>query len=302
MHKPRIVAIIDLGSNSFQLLVARVTPRDHFVLHRNRVSLHLGMGLRNGFIDEAAQARALLCLVTFAKQLENLQVQALRVVGTDVFRKATEAGPFVEKIQKILGAPLEILDGEQEARLVYLGATHARPHLTRPHLVLDIGGGSTELIKGRNNKPEVLTSLSLGCLAVTDSFFPNGRVTATGFRHARRHISAVLAPHRGHFIMERPDPVIGVSGTIKATARILAAMGQPEGILGDGLKMLETMLLKTGDMARHALPTLTDDRARVFPGGLAILSVLFHELAIEKMSISTHGLREGLLVTESRVP
>ncbi|MBB3191126.1 exopolyphosphatase [Halomonas cerina] len=296
-HPPRRLAAIDLGSNSFHLLVANYREDRLQVVARlgEKVQLAAGLGT-DGLLDEAAMQRALDCLARFAPFLVDIAPGHLRVVGTNALRDADNSQAFIERAEALLGTRIEIIAGREEARLIYLGAAHALAEDGR-RLIVDIGGGSTEFIIGERFEPLALESLRMGCVTFRDRFFADGALSEKAFRKAELITLSELANiQRPYRELGWADPV-GSSGTIKAAAAVIGATGDaPEGIITrQGLAALRKRLIKCKHLDKVAMPGLKADRARVFPAGIAILCAIFEAFDLKSMRYADGALREGVL-------
>ncbi|MGB8713233.1 MAG: exopolyphosphatase [Onishia taeanensis] len=295
---PQRLAAIDLGSNSFHLLVANNVDGQLQVVAKLGEKVQLGAGLDDeGALTEDAMQRALDCLARFAPFLEETPNAQLRVVGTNALRAATNSQVLIERAEALLGHEIEIIAGREEARLIYLGAAHALAEVHGRRLIVDIGGGSTEFIIGENFEPLALESLEMGCVTFTKRFFADGDISEKRFRKAELAALSELANIRRPFEeLGWADPV-GSSGTIKAAASVLAASGQaPDGIIDrKGLATLRKRLIKMKRLDKVAMDGLKEDRASVFPAGIAVLSAVFEAFGLEQMRYSDGALREGVL-------
>ncbi|WP_275288716.1 exopolyphosphatase [Halomonas elongata] len=295
--EPRRLAAIDLGSNSFHLLVANYQHDRLQVVARKGEKVQLADGVGDdGLLDEDAMTRALDCLARFAPFLEDITPRSLRVVGTNALRSADNSQDFIDRAEALLGTRIEIIAGREEARLIYLGAAHALAEDGR-RLIVDIGGGSTELIIGEHFEPLALESLSMGCVTFTRRFFTNGELSEKRMRRAELAALSELANiRRPYQKIGWLDPV-GSSGTIKAAAAVIAATGKsPEGVITrQGLLDLRKRLIKTKRLDKVSLNGLKADRARVFPAGVAILVAIFEAFDLEEMRYADGALREGVL-------
>lgn len=295
--KPRRLAAIDLGSNSFHLLVAHYQDERLQVVARLGEKVQLAAGLdEDGELGEDAMTRALDCLARFAPFLEGIPRRDVRIVGTNALRDARNSQTLIERAEALLGQRIEIIAGREEARLIYLGAAHAVAEDGR-RLIVDIGGGSTELIIGEHFEPLALESLRMGCVTFTQRFFDTGEISEKRLRRAELAALSELANiRRPYQRLGWQDPV-GSSGTIKAAAAVIAAAGQgPEGVITrEGLADLRCQLIKCKHLDRVALPGLKADRSRIFPAGIAILGAIFEAFDLEQMRHADGALREGVL-------
>ena len=296
-NQPDVIAAVDLGSNSFHMVVARRQNGEITILDRIREMIRLGAGLdENGRISAEAAELAFACLGRFRERLAALEAGQVRAVGTNTLRRARRRNAFLSRARGALGHPIEVISGVEEARLVYLGAAHSLPSQAGRRLVVDIGGGSTELIIGEGYDALRLESLYMGCVSSSESFFPGGVITEQGFRDARLFARRELEPIRERFREAEWHQAVGTSGTIRASGRLLRLLGVTGGeITRPGLDMLRQRLVAAGHVDCHDLPGLSAQRAPVYPGGLAVLTEVFDALEIDSMLPAEGALREGLL-------
>jgi len=291
------LAAVDLGSNSFRLEVARVVEHQIYPLDSLKETVRLAAGLTDDkYLEADAQERALACLRRFGERLRGLPRHAVRVVGTNTLRVAKNAPDFLDQAHAALGFPIDIIAGREEARLIYLGVSHALPPSDEKRLVVDIGGGSTEFIIGSRYTPLEMESRYMGCVSYSRQFFPDGKITKAALEAAELAARTEIRNITVDMAHPRWDRAIGSSGTAKALSEVLVANGlADEGITADGLAQLRTILLKSKDAAKVPLAGLKPDRIPVLPGGFAVMSAVFAELGIQRMSLSDSALREGLL-------
>jgi len=293
-----VVAGVDLGSNSFHLIVARAEDdgRIH-VLDRLRDPVRLAAGLdAQGLLTSDATARGVTALERFGERLRDMSSRDVRAVGTNTLRKARNGAAVEETFSEALGHPVEIISGHEEARLIYDGVTHVTPEIEGRLLVVDIGGGSTECIIGRGYEPLALDSLYMGCVEATQRFFGDGKVTRDAFHKARLAAGLELASIVARYREIGWDRVLGSSGTILAVSEVLRQQGWASGtITADTLEKLEDLLVAGPSTSKLELAGLEPDRAPVFAGGVAILSAAFLFLEIEEMTPASGALREGLI-------
>ena len=287
-----LVAAVDLGSNSFHMVIARVRGNELLLLDRLRERVQLAAGLgKKGQLDEAAQARAVAALERFGERLRD--VPSVRAVGTNTLRKAKNSRQFLTAACKALGHPIEVVSGREEARLIYLGVAHTTPDQSGRRLVVDIGGGSTECILGERFEPLVAESLHMGCVSFSRRFFPDGAITREGFKQAEIAAQLELQTIRRRFQSFGWDSALGTSGTILAIKELANEGGA---ITRSALRKLRKSLVSVGNTTDLTkLPGLSAERANVLPGGLAILLAVFESLGVERLGTSDGALREGLL-------
>jgi len=294
---PQTVAAVDLGSNSFHMIVGRLDNGQVQIVDRLREPVRLAAGLdANKRLMPEAEQRALDCLSRFGQRLRGLPRGAVRAVGTNTLRQLHDGGAFLRAASEALGHPIEVIAGREEARLVYLGVAHSLAAGDEWRLVVDIGGGSTELIVGQRFEPTDRESLHMGCVSISQRFFGDGRITEQAMESAMLACRLELRPVRAEFHAERWDTAVGSSGTIKAIGEVVRLAGwSDEGITRSSLKKLRRALVSAGHVDKLQLAGLTDDRRPVFTGGVAVLSAVFKALDIERMLVSDLALREGLL-------
>lgn len=296
MQQQPILAAIDLGSNSFRLQIARVEGDQLYMLDSLREPVRLAAGLTaDEYLDTETQQRALDALGRFAERLRDMPSVAVRAVGTNSFRVAKNAADFIPQAEHILGFPIEVVAGHEEARLIYLGVAHGLPHSQNNRLVIDIGGGSTECIIGNGLTPLKLESLYMGCVSFSTRYFPDGKITKQNLKHAelaaRIELQTIAADYKGQW-----QHALGSSGTAKAICEILEMNGYSRGgITHEGLDKLRAHLLDAGDLQKLELQGLRPDRAPSLAGGFAIMHAAFGELEITHMDSAPGGLREGVL-------
>ncbi|MEW6354641.1 MAG: exopolyphosphatase [Pseudomonadota bacterium] len=294
---PKILAAVDLGSNSFHMIIARVAQGRLHVLDRMRETVRLAAGLdKKNTLRPNAQKRALNCLQRFGQSLRGLPPDSVRAVGTNTLRVAQNSANFLRTAQRALGHPIEIIGGHEEARLIYLGVARSLAPDAKRRLVIDIGGGSTECIIGEGFRPLHMESLPLGCVGATLKYFPRGVIDRAAF--ARAEIAALqeLQPIAARYRALGWQMSIGASGTVKAVLDVVQAQRWSDnGITLASLRKLRKRLFAAGHVRRLKLAGLRDDRLPVFPGGVAILLAVFESLGIKRMLYSDGALREGLL-------
>lgn len=297
----KTLAAVDLGSNSFRLLIAEIDqssagPQVRMV-DQIKEMVRLGAGLdRNNELSEEAQQRALDALGRFRERLQGLELEAFRAVATNTFRVANNRAAFLKAASEALGRTIEVVAGREEARLIYVGAAHGLPLDHKRRLVVDIGGGSTECIVGIDDAVKKRESLQIGCVALTQQFFRTGKITKSAMRRARLHAGERLAEHVRGFKRVGWEYAVGTSGTAKALLALLEANFGHNRITREGLSMLEDICLDAGHADRlEGLPGLRSDRQPVLAGGLAAMQAIFDELDVDSMVYCESALREGIL-------
>lgn len=294
---PELLAAVDLGSNSFHLVVARYMHGQLTVIDRLRENVRLGSGLdEEGRLDRDVAVRALACLERFGQRLREIHPDKLRVVGTNALRRAHRKQAFLEKARAALGAPIEIVSGLEEARLIYSGVANTSPMLEGRRLVIDIGGGSTELVIGEALAPLKLASTDLGCVTLSERFFSSGRISEKRFNRARLFARGELEPIEQNYKKIGWQTAIGSSGTVKSVADAIRELDiSAQGITVAGISAVIEKTLHADHIRDLSFNSLSEDRRAVFVGGLAILSEVFSILGIKKMDVADGAMRDGVL-------
>lgn len=297
IKKNEQIAAIDLGSNSFHMVVARLENNQPHTIDAIKEMVRLAAGLDDkNVLSEEKIEEALACLSRFGQRIKDLPRQNVSAVGTMTLRKARNSHSFLTRAEKALGFPINIVAGQEEARLVYQGVAHSLVQTETNRLVIDIGGGSTEFIIGNAYNPIMMESINMGCVNFTNQWFETGEITEQRIQNAifdaRRKLEWISDEYRDVGWQE----CIGSSGTIKSISRVLAENYQTEGIIDyANMKKMSELFVYAGHVNNIVLPGLSENRAPVIIGGLCVLMGAFEELQIESMQASEGALREGLL-------
>ncbi len=297
MQNGTLLAAVDLGSNSFRLEIGRL---DHDQIHRTE---YLKETVRQGSgLDEArkltpeAMQRGLDCLARFGERLAGFKRTQVRAVATQTLREARNREEFLRSAQQVLGFPIDVISGREEARLIYLGVAHLLPQSPERRLVVDIGGRSTELILGQQFQARVMESYRVGSVAWSMRYFPDGQFTERAFESAEIAAKAVLDEALSAYGRDTWDVAYGSSGTIGAVGDVLGAAGwDATKITREGLDWLLERLLAARSADRVRMDGLKDDRRPVLGGGLSVLRALFDLLGIDEMQTAQGALRHGAL-------
>ncbi len=280
------------------MVVGELRHGQLIIIDRIRETVRLAEGLsETGDISPEARARAIECLARFGERLRDMHAAKVRAAGTSTIRRAREDTGFMAEAEAALGHPIEIISGLEEARLIYQGVAHSLPSSDGLRLVMDIGGGSTELILGQGPEPRALESVHLGCVSMTERFFSDGQITAEAFEKARVAARLELRPVKAFFRGADNIESIGTSGTIRATELVASELGliDTSGLTLAAVEQLIDRVIETGRIDKLSLPGLSERRAQVWPGGLAILAELLGVLRVAGLKVSDGALREGLL-------
>lgn len=294
---PNMLAAIDMGSNSFHMVVARLVHGEIRTMEKMGEKVQLGDGLdSDNCLTEDAQERGLACLRRFAQRLNGTPAEGVQIVGTNALRMARNADQFITRAEEVLGYPVEIIAGIEEARLIYLGVSHTLSDDAGRRLVIDIGGGSTELIIGERFEPQELESLHMGCVSFRNRYFADGRITRKQMDNAIMHAEQELLSIKRRFRSVGWQSSVGASGSIKAISHVLAALKITDGtITWSAMDELRKRLVDMGSVEKLGDLGLRPDRQNIFPGGFAILMGAFQSLNIQDMTFTEGALREGLL-------
>ena len=302
MGMEHLLAAVDLGSNSFRLSIGRIHDengiRQIYQIDRLKETVRLAAGLDNQkILSENAIDRAVDVLERFGERLRHFHPSRVRAVATNTFRVARNAPEFLPRAEAALGFPIEVIAGREEARLIYAGVSHTLPTSDNKRMVIDIGGGSTEVIIGKNDEALMMSSLYMGCVSYSRRFFPDGMIDGHTMKNAemaaQREIEVLTKPYK-HLGWKE---AYGSSGTAKALLAILTEGGfSKEGITRDGLQKLKSKLIRDNRVIAAELPGIKRERADVLPGGLAIMSAFFDEMGIDMMRTGEGALRLGVLV------
>lgn len=293
-----LMAAVDLGSNSFHMVVARYTLGQLRTVDRLRETVRMAEGLdRKGGLDADVRQRALECLSRFGQRIRDIPPQRVRAIATNTVRALASPQGFLVPAETALGHAIEVVSGREEARLVYLGVAHAQP--PKPdtlRLVIDIGGGSTECIIGTGFEAIERESLQVGCVASTRRFFGNGKLSRKRWKEAAIEVGAEFQQFAGAYRAVGWDEALGSSGTIKAIGDICAAMKLTKGaVTAEALPQLRDRLLAAERIEDIDLPGLSDERKPVIAGGVLVLEAAFAALGLQRMAVSKAALREGVL-------
>jgi len=288
-------AVIDLGSNSFHMLITRQLANSVQVVDKVKRKVRLASGLdHNNILSDSAIARGLECLSFFAERLQEIPNKNVRLVATATVRLAENRDVFLTQANKILGRKITLLSGEQEAELIYLGVAHTSS-CSSQRFVIDIGGASTELIVGTGAIAKKITSVDIGCVTYNQRFFPAGQLNQANFNQAIAAAKIVLSPLIASYTQVGWQSVLGGSGTMQALAEILRFHNQPTIITFEYLQKIQKKLLVFQQISEIKLAGLATERIPVFASGVAILTAIFQSFNIDKLQLSSGALREGLL-------
>jgi exopolyphosphatase/guanosine-5'-triphosphate,3'-diphosphate pyrophosphatase len=291
------LAAVDLGSNSFRLEIGRIEHGQFYRTEYLKETVRQGNGLddeRN--LTREAMERGWDCLARFGERLASFERTEVRAVATQTLREARNRDEFLTQANAVLGFPIDVISGREEARLIYQGVAHTLPQGNERRLVIDIGGRSTELILGQGFDSKLMESYRVGSIAWSTRYFPDHQFSKHAFQMAEIAAKAVLDEALNAYRRDAWDIAYGSAGTVGAVGDVLAAAGWPTGLVNrDGLDWLLDKLISAQSADRLRLAGMKDDRRTVIGGGLSILRAVFDLLQIDQMQLATGGLRHGLL-------
>ena len=302
-QRKEVFAAIDLGSNSFHLIVTEVKNDQLLIIDRMKEMVRLASGLNDkGKLSAEAQQKGFECLARFGQRLKNIPEKNIRIVGTNTLRKAKNGAQFIAQAEQLLNHSIEVVAGREEARLIYLGVAHSQSDNTENRLVIDIGGGSTEFIIGQGFSPSYTESLHMGCVSMTIKAFSDGKLSESNFKIAELYARLELQYIKNTYRNVGWTFATGASGTIKAIGKVLRAYHDSKetdtpypGITAKGLKWLIKEMISQKQIIKLELDGLNIERQAVFPGGVAVLYAAFKVLKIDSMNASDSALREGVI-------
>ena len=291
---PPFFAVIDLGSNSFHMLVVRHINGSVQTMAKIKRKVRLASGLdSNNSLSQEAMQRGWDCLSLFAERLQDIPKENIRIVGTATLRTATNVDIFLKKANDILNNDINVISGEQEAAMIYQGVAHTSGGIGR-RLVVDIGGASTELIIGKGFDAKLLTSLKMGCVTWLAKHFQDRQLSQDNFDSAINAAKQKISPVLERYTEIGWDVCVGASGTVQALQEIMLAQGMDEVITLAKLKRLQKQAMLTDQLEELEIEGLTLERALVFPSGLSILIAIFELFKIDTMTLAGGALREGM--------
>ena len=293
-----LLAAVDLGSNSFHMVVARYVVGQLRIVDRIKETVRLAEGLDGrGGLNPDVMPRALECLARFGQRLRAIPPHRVRAIATNTVRALSNPQLFLMPAETALGHGIDVVAGREEARLIYLGVANGSPPAEgKRRLVMDIGGGSTEFIIGQGYEAVERESLQMGCIATTRRFFADGKLSRKRWKEARTEITAEFQQFANTYRAHGWHDAMGSSGTIKAICDISIAMKLTKvSITAESLGAIRERLLDFDRLEDIRLPGLSSERRPIIAGGLLVLDAAFGELGIDRMYVSDNALREGVL-------
>ena len=290
-------AAIDLGSNSFHMVVAEPVADSIRIVDSLRLPVRLGSGLdEQKRLKPETREIALDAISQFAQRLRGVPRQNVRVVGTNTLRRAKDADAFINEAFELLNKRIEVIAGREEARVIFQAVAHGLPSPDCKRLIIDIGGGSTELVTGTDFTPEIIESMNMGCVSYTTRYLSADSIDIKSMKRATTAAKLELQPVVKAYRTAGFEEVVGCSGTIKSISRVLEELQLTNGLITrPALRKLMKLLVKAGSLKALNLHSISSSRAQVFTGGLAVLSAIMSSLKIDEIQASQVALREGLI-------
>ncbi|MBK7280485.1 exopolyphosphatase [Candidatus Aalborgicola defluviihabitans] len=297
MHIGNRLAAVDLGSNSFRLEIGRIEHGSFIRTEYLKETVRQGGGLdeERNLTPEAMQ-NGWDCLARFGERLAGFKPAEVRAVATQTLREARNRDVFLSQANTILGFPINVISGREEARLIYQGVAQMLPQSNERRIVIDVGGRSTEMILGTGAVPQVMESFRVGSIAWSNRYFPDGQFTKKSFAMAEIAAKAVMDEALDAYHPSRWDVAYGSAGTVGAIADVLVAAGWPAGIVNqEGLDWLLDKLLAAQSADRLKIAGMREDRKAIIGGGVSIMRAIFDLLSIQSVEQAAGGLRHGLI-------
>ena len=296
MQEGALIAAIDMGSNSFRLEIGRLEGAQIVRMDYLKETVRQGALDENKCLTESAQQRGLECLRRFGERLRDFPGTHVRAVATQTLREAVNREEFLLQARKVLGFPIEVISGREEARLIYAGVSRLLPYQHETKLVVDIGGRSTEMIVGQGTRAIETESFKVGSVSLSMKYLPDGRYTERGFKNAQIAAAAEIEESIETYTRHGWEAAYGSSGTVGAISQLLRLHGLTDGAITlEGIRWLKDQLLKAGSASRVRLEGLKDDRKTVIAGGLAILQAIFEQFSLSRMQAAKGALRHGVM-------
>ena len=297
MQSGNRLAAVDLGSNSFRLEIGRIEHGEFRRTEYLKETVRQGGGLDEGRnLTNPAMQAGWDCLARFGERLSGFKPTEVRAVATQTLREARNRDEFLLRANRMLGFPIDVISGREEARLIYQGVAHMLPNTDERRLVIDIGGRSTELILGQGRTPKVMESFRVGSIAWSKRYFPDGQFTRKSFEIAEVAATAVMDEAFDAYHPDNWDTAYGSAGTVGAISDVLIAAGWPSGqITMEGLDWILDRLVTAQSAERLRLPGMREDRKAIIGGGVSVMRSVFKLLKINCMELAAGGLRHGLI-------
>ncbi|MGH1371855.1 MAG: hypothetical protein ACRBBW_07470 [Cellvibrionaceae bacterium] len=297
---PIILASLDLGSNSFHLLISEWRDGKLHELDRLKDLVQLARAVDDkGQLDAEAMERALTSLQRCRKRLNQYPITYLRVVGTQILRQCRDSDHFLTSAESLIQAPIEIISGDEEASLVYLGVSANLPPQQRAKrlLVLDVGGASTELIVASNSDIDQKVSLELGCVTLANRYFTSQTyILDSSLKESHEYAAQIFLSIKNRTGDKPIELAVGASGTLRVLIDLLRDESESQDsnvIHRHQLQAMIDAMTKTGRMDNAVPENLRWD---VLPAGIAILAAFLQVFELDSIEVSKHSIKEGMML------
>ncbi|WP_341206259.1 Ppx/GppA family phosphatase [uncultured Psychrosphaera sp.] len=288
------VAVLDIGSNSFHLTIVQINNKKLNIIHKSKYKVGLADGLVNtGLINPDAFSLGLETLKKVKVVLEHYPIKTVRVIATQALRCANNTNDFISQAQNVFPYPIEVIQGKEEARLIYKGVI-SQVYSEQVQLVIDIGGGSSEFVIGHGLEPKLLTSLNIGCVSFTNQFFADGQVSLENFNNAIQAASTEIKNIAQTYKQLGWETCLGTSGSIESIFSVIEMMDKNKLVTLHNLETLMSQIIEFKSIDALQLGDINKERQHVFPAGLAILIAMFRTLTITQMQYSHADLGQGV--------
>jgi exopolyphosphatase/guanosine-5'-triphosphate,3'-diphosphate pyrophosphatase len=286
---------IDIGSNSFHLIIVRDHNNHVEVIHKEKQSIRLALGLENdNNINEHSIKLAMNCLESFSAAITHLENCQVSIVATYALRQASNKQEFLKQAAKVIPYPINIISGNREAELIFFGVAYTKT-INQPTIIIDIGGGSTEFIIGQQLTPKLTRSINMGCVSFTQKFFLSGEISEASMNAAETYSKRLLLCLTEEYNNLGWDQTLGTSGSIKAITRIMKELYDDNNITLKRLNRIRYLLIHWGHHDNIKFTNLNEKRRPLLAAALAILIACFELLNLDILKYNAGGVREGLL-------
>ncbi|NES02595.1 MAG: Ppx/GppA family phosphatase [Okeania sp. SIO2F4] len=309
-NKDRILAAIDMGTNSLHLVVVKIDPRlpTFTIIDRDKETVRLGECGTKSNLKPEVMDRAIATLERFQKIAKSANAEQTITVATSAVREAPNGKEFLNRIADELNLYVNLISGQEEARRIYLGVLSAMEFNNQPHIIIDIGGGSTELILGDSDTPRTLSSTKVGAVRLTKEFVTTDPISKSQFAYLQAYTRGLLERPTEELLAninkgEQPR-LVGTAGTIETLATIhayekLGSVPTPLGGYQFSFAELEELINKLRKLSiseRLEVPGMSEKRAEIILAGALVLQEAMSLLGMESLTVCERSLREGVIV------
>lgn len=311
VEQHRIIAAIDLGTNSLHMVVVRIEPTlpSFSIIAREKETVRLGdRDIETGNLKPEVMKRAIATLGRFQEVAKTLNAETIIAVATSAVREAPNGKDFLQSVEDELGLSVDLISGQEEARRIYLGVLSGMELNNQPHIIIDIGGGSTEIILGDSHEARTLTSTKVGAVRLTSELITTDPISNAEFKYLQAYARGILERSveevQANLKLGEFPRLVGTSGTIETLVMIQAREKQssvPSTLNGYELTLKDLQewvnrLRKISNLERAAIPGMPEKRSEVILAGAVILQEAMNLLGVESVTVCERSLREGVIV------